>query len=88
MPVPIEGILNGPAILRQISYDWSTGTLEGIVIKAELMSVVPEVFRDTASGLVEEDLDLDGDGVNESVSARFKVCFAPYSPPEPETEQD
>ena len=86
MPVPIEGILDGPAILRQIKYDWATGTLEGIVIKAELMSVVPEVFRDTASGLVQEDLDLDGDGVNESVSSKFSVCLTPYVPATPESD--
>ncbi len=86
MPVPIEGILDGPAILRQIKYDWATGTLEGIVIKAELMSVVPEVFRETASGLVQEDLDLDCDGVNESVSSKFSVCLTPYIPATPESD--
>ena len=77
MPVPIPGILEGPAILRQITYDWSTGTFEGIVNKAELLSQVPATLRPTSSGLIDADLDLDEDGVNESVSSKFTVCLAP-----------
>ena len=77
MPVPIPGILEGPAILRQINYDWASGTFEGIVNKAELIAQVPESLQPTSSGLIDADLDLDGDGVNESVSSKFTVCLAP-----------
>ncbi len=56
------------------------GWLSGWVSQADFLTaleIVPEPFRALAAGLVAPDLDLDGDGVNEGISACLQFMATP-----------
>ncbi len=72
MPIPLGEV--GIAIVENAEFDPSTGELTGYVNKQQLLEQVPEgQLRSTASLLVTEDADTDGDGTPDMASVRITI---------------
>ena len=75
MPVPLGDV--GIAVVEGAVYDPVTGVLTGLVDKEQLLEQVPEGLKETASKLVVEDVDTDGDQTPDRASATLIIGLGP-----------
>ncbi len=76
-PLPIPMFGGFTSIVTEVDFDRDSGTLKGLIDEEQLLSNIPEgQLRDVADGLIEKDVDTDGDGAPDMVSVTILITFA------------
>jgi len=73
MPVTIPGIVE--LFVYDPTFTPSTGQLRGFVDKDEIVAALAPALRDAFSGMVQEDVDTDGDGTPDLATFSMTVTF-------------
>lgn len=75
MPFDVPGLVS--AIVYQATLDPQTLVLTGLVNRDELIASMAPALRDTATGLIDVDVDTDHDGTPDRTSIILTVTLAP-----------
>ena len=73
MPFSIPELVQ--ATVYEAQFDPCANTVSGLLNKAEILASMDEAIRETAGNLIDEDVDSDGDGVNDRTTVILELTF-------------